>query len=329
MRKCGDSIPIPPFPDFPRPRLAAMPPIWGASLISLRKTIRFTVCVPLILMSVMGILSPHFALAKPQRVVSMDRGADEYLMLLAQRKNIAALTWLVNKPDVSNVLAQAQGMPVTKASVEDIVLLKPDLVVGSRIFNGPKIRILKKLSIPCFLLETPESFDDIRKQTRALGEVLGEQEKAQQVLQEMDARLARIAAQHAGQKPKVVFYWSGGYTSGAGTMAHAMVEAAGGQNMGVQLGGGAYWSRGNARLSLENLILAKPDYIVFTNFRRDAPTVGRQIIAHPALRDQAIARHAYELPARIIGSTSPMAVQAVEMLQSILKGRASAALPRS
>ncbi len=50
---------------------------------------------------------------------------------------------------------------------------------------------------------------------------------------------------------------------------------------------------------------------------------------YPAAERAIRELHAYELPARIIGSTSPMAVQAVEMLQCILQGRASAALPRS
>ena len=88
------------------------------------------------------------------RIVSLDFCADQYVLKLADREQILAVS-----PDAvrefSYMRETAQGLPTVRSVAEDVLILKPDLVVRSY-GGGPKAgdffeRAGKKFSLPAML----------------------------------------------------------------------------------------------------------------------------------------------------------------------------------
>src|SRR3546814_14521687 len=70
------------------------------------------------------------AAAPPRRSVSMSMGADQLLIELADRGQIAALTELSRDPVLAFHADRAQSYPVADSSAEEVLMLRPDLVVS-------------------------------------------------------------------------------------------------------------------------------------------------------------------------------------------------------
>src|SRR3546814_9461461 len=90
------------------------------------------------------------AAAQPRRIVSMNMCADQLLIELADRGQIAALTELSRDPVLSFHADRAQSYPVADSSAEEVLMLRPDLVVSPpfqrqealSLLNGRSVKIV-------------------------------------------------------------------------------------------------------------------------------------------------------------------------------------------
>ena len=67
--------------------------------------------------------------AKPRRIVSINLCADQLLLMLAGRENIVSLSYFATNPEISYMAEAAHGIPVNHGRSEEILLLRPDLVL--------------------------------------------------------------------------------------------------------------------------------------------------------------------------------------------------------
>ena len=87
-------------------------------------------------------LLPHAALAQaPSRVVSINLCTDQLLMALAEPGQITAVSRWARRPDMSFLAAKAQSIPVMRGSAEEVLRLRPDLVLAGT-FSGTATRAL-------------------------------------------------------------------------------------------------------------------------------------------------------------------------------------------
>src|SRR3546814_10963947 len=70
------------------------------------------------------------AAAQPRRIVSMNMGADQLLIELADRGQIAALTELSRAPVLSFHAQRAQSYPVADSSAAEALMPCPSIVVS-------------------------------------------------------------------------------------------------------------------------------------------------------------------------------------------------------
>src|SRR5262245_36777292 len=68
--------------------------------------------------------------AKPQRIVSINSCVDEMVLRLAERRNVASVTWLSLNPESSNVSDLARGIPINHGLTEEILPMAPDIVIA-------------------------------------------------------------------------------------------------------------------------------------------------------------------------------------------------------
>ncbi|APT34867.1 ABC transporter substrate-binding protein [Methylobacterium phyllosphaerae] len=98
---------------------------------------------------------PIGAAAAPVRVVSMNLCADELVLRLADRDQVLAVTYLARDSRGSTVATEAVGLPVTRGLTEEVVALKPDLVIAGAFTTRTTVGMLKRVGAPVLELGVP------------------------------------------------------------------------------------------------------------------------------------------------------------------------------
>ena len=84
----------------------------------------------------------------PQRIVSMSLCSDQYVLSLVDPSRVAGITLSGSLPEYSNVADQAGGIPIHRGSAEEIIALKPDLVVTGGYVPLETLDMLRRLDVP-------------------------------------------------------------------------------------------------------------------------------------------------------------------------------------
>lgn len=150
----------------------------------------------------------HFD-AKPQRIVSLSISTDEILLDLVDSKRIVALSKLADDPGISNIATQAQNIQgrATGESAELLLALNPDVLLVPDFTKAETIQALRDMQLKVYVYKTPHDITSVRKCISNLGMVVGENERAQKLIDKMDKRLQEIsqAIGQPSQEKSVIF----------------------------------------------------------------------------------------------------------------------------
>ena len=254
---------------------------------------------------------PVQAQVLPKRVVSLNLCTDILALSLADPSQIVSVSHIAADPVSSPVAAQAGDYHLNRSGLEEILALKPDLVLAS-IYTAPdKLAVLEREGIRIERFGYAQSFADIREQITQMGQVLEQQEKAQAQIAEIDQTLG--ALQKNTQKVTALLYEPNGYTSGVGTLSDEIMKLVGIINLGASDGRLAA-----GRVSLEDLISLKPDMIIEPEFY-EKPALAYQNYRHPVMKalvsEQGRKTQHVAVPARSWSCGSVYTLEAVRILQ--------------
>lgn len=253
--------------------------------------------------------APALATEKPKRVVSMNLCTDQMAMLIADPGQLYSVSSLAADPDSSVLADEAGKYLLNHGLAEEIFLMQPDLVLVGTYTTRTTVELLRRLGFRVEEFAPDNSFDDVRSSLRRMGDLLGRQQRAASLIAEMDAGLAQLAANTVPNKT-VALYYANSYTTGGGTLADAIVKAAGLSNIADTLA-----LEGLARLPLELLLTAKPDLIVAGDNHYEAPALAQQNFVHPAYRSLAKTARAVAIPDKYTICGAPFTLQAARILQ--------------
>ncbi len=166
------------------------------------------------------------ALAGPQRVVSLNLCADQFLVLLLPPQRIAALSPLADDPTLSAVWREARHLPKARPSAESILPLSPDLAVAGPWGGAAAAAALARRGVSVVRLVLADDFAAIESQLLGLGTAVGEPARAEQIAAEMRAALAGLPPPPA-ERPRALLWQARGFAPGEGTLAAAVHAAAG------------------------------------------------------------------------------------------------------
>lgn len=205
---------------------------------------------------------PIEAPVRAMRIVSLDYCADQYVLKLVGRNRILALSPDATR-DFSYMRDAAKGLPSVAPRAEDVLVLKPDLVVRSYGGGADAGAFFARAGVPVLQLGFAEDLASVRGVLLETAAGLGEAARGQAVAREMDARVKALAkAAPRARKPSLLYATPGGVTSGPGSLIHELIETAGYRNFQTQPG----WQP----LPLEQLAYARPDRVAMAWFgRRD------------------------------------------------------------
>lgn len=250
------------------------------------------------------------ASAKPERIVSMNLCTDQLVMLLADRERIESVSYLAADRHASALAGEVAGMTINHGLAEEILPMKPDLVLAGASTTRPTAFLLRKLGYPVVELPVAEDLDDIRANIRIVANAVGEIERGEAMIAEFDDRLP-LRATGSGPRPLAVLYWANGYTSGAGTLANAAVEAAGFRTLGRELG-----LTGTSQLPLETLLAADPDVLIMGR-EREGAALANETFRHPALRRAFASRARVGVPDHLWVCGTPFVAEAIARLSVV------------
>lgn len=248
----------------------------------------------------------------PARVVSMNLCTDQLAMLLAAPGQLYSVSKLAADPRGSAMADAAQGFPLNNGLAEEIYLMRPDLVVSGTFSNRATIDMLRRLGIPVAVFDPAYGLDDVRDRLRRMGEVLGREDAAQELIDDFDKRLGVLRVE-TGQRPSAALYHANGYTSGDKTLAGQILIAAGFENAAVEAGFAA-----GGRLPLEVLAMLDPDVLI-TGRRYPAASRSEEILDHPVVRSLRHARANGTLTDRDWICGTPFVLRAIETMGQVRK----------
>jgi iron complex transport system substrate-binding protein len=194
----------------------------------------------------------------PRRIVSLSPAVTEILFAIGAGDQIAGVTEYCDYPDETASKTKVGGFSGATVSVEQIALLKADLVVVSQDMHFRVIPLLERLAIPVFAVE-PRSFADIYQTIADLGKLSGHTDEAAAVISGMKDNIKAAASFWEG-KPPVSVYWEVDYrplmTTGGNTIISEAISLAGGRNIFADL------VQSWPQVSVEQVLMRQPDWLL-------------------------------------------------------------------
>lgn len=253
-----------------------------------------------------GLLAAGDARAAPQRVASLNLCSDQLVLLLADPGQIVSVSWLARDPDLSVMADAAQAIPVNKGLAEEILPLRPDLVVAGIYTARGAAALLERFGLSVLKLGLPRDFEAIEAQVRTVAAALGHPERGEKVVADMERRLAAIPPQ-SGKRPVGAVYHPNGFTIGAGSLVDTVLRRAGFDNLAVRFNIDNY-----GHMPIEVLLSSRPDLVIIDTETEEAPSLARATLHHPALARAKLPVAA--IPQRLWSCGLPSAIDVVETL---------------
>ena len=212
-------------------------------------------------------------------VASLNVCTDQLAMLLAEAGQLKSVSVLARDPASSPLHQLAAGLSVNKGVAEEVLLMKPDLVVTGTFSLHNTTGLLRRLGFKVEEFAYAQSVETISGDIRRMGTLLGQPVKANAMAARFKAELAGFQPLACSRKPVAIAYGFRGVALGKGTLSDSALQAAGFINLASEL---EY--EGIAAFPLELLVQNPPDFIILPNPTPGAPALADEILSHPALK---------------------------------------------
>lgn len=204
------------------------------------------------------------------RIVSLDYCADQFVLGLADREHIVALS-----PDAGEVFSylrlEAAGLPAVRPRAEDVLALEPDLVVRSYGGGPQATAFFERAGVRVLQIDFAGDVAAVRERIRQAADALGFPARGEALISAMDARLARARTRAPGAS--TLYLAPSGVAAGSGTFVDDLIAEAGLGNFED----GSGWRS----IPLERLAYETPDIYAAPLFEATNHNVGWTPFRHP------------------------------------------------
>ncbi|PCI32742.1 MAG: hypothetical protein COB54_06500 [Alphaproteobacteria bacterium] len=262
--------------------------------------------------------TPH---GKPM-AVSLDYCADQFILSLADRDQIMALTTEAIESH-SFYQKQARGLPLYRATAEEVLQMAPDVVI--RNWGGTKmLPLLARANIPVASSTYGIGPQVLYQNMRVIGAALDQGERAEKLIRDHQVRWAALEKKVAqenkmtlakGRKLHAAYIAPGGITAGKNTFVNDIIKLAGLASLSEEFG-----LVGWQPLPLEALVQNPPDIIIGSFFNQKNIHVSQWSLArHGKIREMLNTIPTIIVPGRYLSCNGIFSVDAAEFIQSKLE----------
>ena len=252
----------------------------------------------------------------PQRIVSHVPGITEILFALGLDEKVVGVSDYCDYPEAARLKEKIGGF--YNPSVEKIVELEPDLVLT----NGAVEYLMTQLNgleITYIVLQ-PEGIADILANIELVGKITGIESRAEELVEDMQARISYVAERvRDAPRPRVFYTFASTdlnnpWTAGPGSFVDSLITIAGGENIGAKAI--APW----VQFSIEEVVSSDPEVIIVSVEHGTAATPVEELKLHPAWRETTAIKHdrIHIIDGNLIERSGPRIVQGLEELARII-----------
>jgi iron complex transport system substrate-binding protein len=212
------------------------------------------------------------------RVISLNPCLDAVLVHVADRAQVVALSHYARDPQQSSIARIALTYPMIHESAEEVIALRPDVVLTAAHSSPATRAALKRLGIRTELFKVPNSWVENQAQIRRIAEAAGHPERGEALIARIEAAMARGAPRPGTRPVTALVFQPNGFAAGHGTLVDEMMRRAGFVNVA-----GRYGLKKWGNVSLERLLADPPEVLLAGQAAPNAPTWAERILNHPAL----------------------------------------------
>ncbi|MDG2521844.1 ABC transporter substrate-binding protein [Caulobacter segnis] len=253
--------------------------------------------------------SPALAAAAPRRVVSMNACLDTVLVRVADRNQIAALSHYARDPYGSTIVDIARTLPFTYETAEEVVSLKPDLVISSAHSSLATRNALNRLGVRQERFSVPDTLAESHQQVRDVALLVGHPERGEALIARINAAISAAAPRPGQPRLTAAIFEPNGFAAGKGTLVSEMMERCGFENVAARYGLNKW---GNIRL--EELIANPPQVLLAGETSPSSATWAERLVHHPALARIGGRMHRAVFPTRLLYCGGPVLIHTVAAL---------------
>ncbi len=240
-------------------------------------------------------------------IVSLNPCTDAILAEVADEAQILAISHYSHDAASSSMeLAAARRFASTGGSVEEVLALRPDVVVSGNFMSPATIGALGDLKLPLVQLPIAKTIAESEAQVRQLARLAGHPERGEALVARMEAALA--AARADGAPVQTVVWQSGGIVPGDDALIADLMHRAGFANFSAAKG-----LRQADFLPLEAMLADPPELIFVAG---NAHSDEDRLLAHPALAALKTTRRERLDPA-LLWCGGPTIIRAAQRLAQV------------
>jgi iron complex transport system substrate-binding protein len=248
------------------------------------------------------------------RVVSINLCTDQLLLPLADPAQILGLSRFSHDAWQSWAADDARRFPSLSGGAEDVLVLKPDVVVASLFDKRSTRELLKAQGLRLAEFSVPRNLDEVKGQIREMGEIVRHQDRAEAEIARLDAAMARARRAVEEKRYSVLPLSRRGWVSGSDSLVSSLLTETGLFNAAADLGVGQ-----GGFASLEAIVHAKPDFLLLSEAGDRAEDDGRAFLLHPALERFYPPSKRIVIPERLTVCGGVMIADALDALVAELK----------
>ena len=255
-----------------------------------------------------GWLAPAHGAGLP-RIASMNVCTDQLLVPLADPAQILGLSRFSRDAWQSFVASEARRFPALSGGAEDILVLRPDVVVASLFDKRSTRELLRQNGLRLAEFAVPRNLDEVKAQIRRMGEIAGHPDRAAAEIARLDAAIAKARQAAVEKRYRVLPLSRRGFVTGSDSLVSSLLGEIGLLNaagdLGVGMGGFA---------SLEAIVSLKPDFLLVSEAGDRAEDEGHAFLLHPALERFYPPEKRIVIPERLTVCGGVMIADALELL---------------
>jgi len=204
------------------------------------------------------VLIPH----EPKRIVSIAPSITETLFALGLEDRVVGVTRYCNyPPEVLEKVGKGEIAVIggyTDPSLEKIIGLNPDLVIGHNLLKPEFVKKIEDAGIPIIIVKTSETIQGVYDDIRLIGRACWADDAASKLVEKLKSEITFWEERVEGvEKVDVaeIAWVNPLWVAGNGTYIHDIIEHAGGRNVFADKN---WW----VSVSDEELVARDPDYII-------------------------------------------------------------------
>ena len=253
-----------------------------------------------------------------QHVVSLAPSNTEILFAIGAGGQVVGRDALSDFPAEAKNLTDI-GSTFDALNTEQIVSLKPDLVLAAEINTPEQVKQLEALGLTVYYLKNPLTLEEMYGNLGIVGQLTGHEKEAAALTESLKARVAAVDQKIApiSSRPNVFYELDATdpakpYTAGKGTFITQLIERAGGHNIAADIDG-------YPQLSLEQVVAADPSFIILGDSAYGITP--ESIAVRPGWENLSAVKNSKVFPFddNLVSRPGPRLVDALEGLAKLLR----------